>query len=60
MIEHRLNADHIDSEDEISGDEQLVGVWCNTHKQYEWHWLDRDDVRYGGLLIVHTKQTELA
>jgi hypothetical protein len=34
---HELDYSDIDDYDEISGDEQLTFIWCNTHKQYEWH-----------------------
>jgi hypothetical protein len=37
-----LDFDHVDSLDEISGDEQLALVWCRTHKKYEWKWCDRE------------------
>lgn len=37
--EHVLDYSDIDDYDEISGEEQLTLIWCNTHKQYEWHWL---------------------
>ncbi|WP_257786809.1 hypothetical protein [Tardibacter chloracetimidivorans] len=40
-MEHRLDYSEIDELDEISGDEQLVLVWCETHRQFEWHWVDR-------------------
>ena len=36
----RLNFDHIDDLDEISGDEQLCLILCEEHG-YEWRWLDR-------------------
>lgn len=39
--EHRLDPSEIDELDEISGDEQLSLVWCETHQAYEWHWLER-------------------
>ena len=40
--EHDLDFAEIDEKDEISGDEQYVLIWCNTHQKYEWHWVDRD------------------
>jgi hypothetical protein len=42
-VKHKLNTDEIDELDEISGDEQLSLVWCETHGTYEWHWLPRRD-----------------
>lgn len=39
---HDLDHDQIDDRDEISGDEQLCLVWCNTHCAWEWHWLPID------------------
>jgi hypothetical protein len=41
---HELDYSEIDQEDEISGDEQLVLIWCNTHQDYEWHWIERADI----------------
>ena len=38
-VKHKLDPSEIDDLDEISGDEQLCLVWCETHKTYEWHWL---------------------
>jgi hypothetical protein len=35
----------IDELDEISGDEQLMLVWCATHETWEWHWLPIDPPR---------------
>jgi hypothetical protein len=40
--EHDLDASQIDDRDEISGDEQQMLVWCNTHRKWEWHWLPID------------------
>ena len=34
-----LDYSDIDDYDEISGDQQMTFIWCETHKQYEWHWL---------------------
>jgi hypothetical protein len=42
MATHVLDYSEIEEPDEISGDEQYVLVWCNTHKKHEWHWLNRD------------------
>jgi hypothetical protein len=33
--EHDLDYDDIDELDEISDDEQLVLIWCDTHEGYE-------------------------
>jgi hypothetical protein len=41
---HDLDYSEIDELDEISGDEQLALIWCNTHETWEWHWIDRCDV----------------
>lgn len=41
-VKHKLDLGEIDELDEISGDEQLSRVWCETHKTYEWHWLPRE------------------
>lgn len=38
---HLVDPNDIDELDEISGDEQSCLVWCETHKRYEWHWLER-------------------
>lgn len=37
--DHDLDPGSIDSLDEVSGDEQLMLIWCDTHHTYEWHWL---------------------
>lgn len=39
---HDLDYSEIDELDEIDGDEQLALIWCNTHRKYEWHSIDRD------------------
>jgi len=39
---HEIDCGQVDSLDEISGDEQLALVWCETHQDWEWHWVDRD------------------
>ena len=38
---HVLAYDEIDEVDETDGDEQLVLIWCNTHRDWEWHWVNR-------------------
>jgi hypothetical protein len=43
-IIHRLDTSQVDSLDEISGDEQLALVWCETHQTWEWHWLERSEL----------------
>lgn len=43
--EHDLDTSEIDERDEIDGDEQLCLVWCDTHGNYEWHWLPYDRPR---------------
>jgi len=39
---HEIDPSQVDSLDEISDDEQLALVWCETHQDWEWHWVDRD------------------
>lgn len=39
---HILDPSEVDEKDEISGDEQLMLVWCETCKKYEWHWMEID------------------
>jgi hypothetical protein len=39
---HDVDPNDVDDLDEISGGEQLKLVWCETHKTYEWHWLERN------------------
>lgn len=39
--DHHLNEAEVDDVDEISGDEQLTLIWCDSHHKYEWHWLPR-------------------
>lgn len=41
---HRLDTSQVDQLDEISGDEQLALVWCETHRKWEWHWIDRAEL----------------
>jgi len=41
-VEHQLDYGQIDELDEISGDEQLVLIWCDSHQAWEWHWIDRN------------------
>jgi len=41
---HDLDFSEIDDKDEISGHEQYVLIWCNTHRKYEWHWVPRDRI----------------
>jgi hypothetical protein len=40
MTNHNLDYGEIDEVDEISGDEQLVLIWCRAHHTYEWHWIE--------------------
>lgn len=43
--EHDLRLDlGADEVDEISGDEQLSLMWCETHQKWEWHWMPLDNV----------------
>jgi hypothetical protein len=46
-VEHDLDYSEIDDLDEISGDEQLALVWCDTHRRFEWHWIPIRRVRSG-------------
>lgn len=41
---HILDPSQVDQLDEISGDEQLALVWCETHRKWEWHWLVRPEL----------------
>lgn len=47
--EHVLICDDIDEWDEINDGMQLVWVWCQTHKKYEWHSVPQDLVDGGGI-----------
>lgn len=38
-VYHDLDYGEIDALDEISGDYQLVLIWCETHQTYESHWI---------------------
>lgn len=40
-VRHQIDPTQVDSLDEISGDQQLALVWCETHKKWEWHSVDR-------------------
>lgn len=35
----RYDFDSIDEVDEVSGDEQLVSIYCFTHRKMEWRWV---------------------
>ena len=37
---HCLDAAFIDGLDEVDEDRQHCLVWCETHQEFEWHWLD--------------------
>lgn len=41
-IRHQVDPALVDELDEISGDEQLALIWCETHRNWEWHWIDRE------------------
>lgn len=41
-IRHDIDPTQVDSLDEISGDEQLALVWCETHKDWEWNRVERE------------------
>lgn len=41
-VKHKLDPSQIDELDEIDDDQQLSLVWCETHQDWEWHWLDRE------------------
>ena len=41
-IRHEVDPSQVDELDDISGDEQLALVWCETHNTWEWHYIDRD------------------
>ncbi|EPE98596.1 hypothetical protein [Rhizobium grahamii] len=43
-VVHDLDPSQVDSLDEISGDEQLALVWCETHRTWEWHWVERTEL----------------
>lgn len=36
---HDLDCGDIDELDELGAGEQLALVWCDTHEEYEWHWI---------------------
>ena len=44
--EHELDYDDIDELDEIGAGEQLVLIWCDTHGDYEWHWVAFEDLPF--------------
>lgn len=39
-IRHDIDPAQVDQLDEISGDERLALAWCETHKEFEWHWVE--------------------
>lgn len=36
---HDLDFGEIDELDELGDGEQLALIWCDTHEEYEWHWI---------------------
>jgi hypothetical protein len=44
--EHDLDYDEIDELDEIDDREQLVLIWCDTHGDWEWHWVHFEDLPF--------------
>lgn len=36
---HELDLERIDEVQEISGDHQLAHVFCETCRDWEWHWI---------------------
>jgi len=49
-MKHKLDFWEIDEVDEISGDEQLVLIWCETHGRYENHWVLIEDIEYPDII----------
>lgn len=43
-IIHHVDPSQVDQLDERSGDEQLALVWCETHRNWEWHWIERAEL----------------
>lgn len=43
-ITHLVGPSQVDQLDEISGDEQYALVWCETHRNWEWHWIERSEL----------------
>jgi hypothetical protein len=39
---HVLDYLQIDELDEDDGEEQMVLIWCRTHKTWEWHWVAKE------------------
>lgn len=52
---HELDCYNIDELDEINGDNQLCWVWCETHRKYEWHSIDRAYAQRGGHITMRRK-----
>ena len=52
---HLLDCGDIDDYDEINGYDQLVWIWCLTHKKYEWHSVPMNKL---GHSVTHVKQTK--
>lgn len=40
---HVLDRSRIDERDEIDDGQQLCLVWCETHRAFEWHWIEVED-----------------
>ena len=41
---HDLDYGNIDDLDEIDESEQLALVWCDTHQEFEWHWIPLGEI----------------
>lgn len=55
---HELNCDRIEEADEINGDDQLVWIWCGTHRRFEWHSVPVENVRGGGKWVSTRKPVQ--
>lgn len=55
---HILDTTDIEDRDEINDGEQLVWVWCQIHKRYEWHNISLHAIEHGFLLDYDTKPVE--
>lgn len=45
---HDLDYSDVDELDEIDEYRQLALVWCRTHEEYEWHWVEIDRLKGRG------------
>lgn len=39
---HDLDYASVEDIDDYDGDQVLAQIYCNRHKKYEWHWVEKE------------------